>query len=191
MVRDSADSPPGWLADLDLASAEMFDVRPVIAAGGDPRASVLMLADRVPPGGALVLVAPFNPLPLRRLLAERGFDDFAEPTDDGNWRVVFHRGASARGASAEKPPLPEDAPACPCWIAADGLHLDVRGMTPPDPMVTILKTLEKNPGARTVIVHHDRDPVYLYPELTERGWTARTIAAPADEIRLEITRKEP
>lgn len=189
MVGDSADSPPGWLTEIDLETAELFDVRPIIAAGGDPRASVMMLADRVPPNGALVLIAPFDPVPLRRLLAGRGFDGFAEETEDGAWRVIFHRAASARGASAEKPPLPEDAPACPCWRADDGLHLDVRGMTPPDPMVAILKTLEKNPPA--LIVHHDRDPVYLYPELSERGWTAKTIAAPADEIRLEITRKEP
>jgi hypothetical protein len=35
-------------------------------------------------------------------------------------------------------------------------------------------------------VHHDRDPVMLYGELAERGWTAERIDASAGEVRLRL-----
>jgi hypothetical protein len=37
-----------------------------------------------------------------------------------------------------------------------------------------------------VIVHHDRDPLLLYPELAELGWVAERIDAPAGEVRLRL-----
>ena len=38
-----------------------------------------------------------------------------------------------------------------------------------------------------VIVHHDRDPQMLYPELAEIGWRAERIAAEPGEVRLRLT----
>lgn len=56
------------------------------------------------------------------------------------------------------------------WRAEDGWHVDTRGLGPPDPMVAILWHVENTPGP--IIAHMDRDPVFLYPELAERGWEA-------------------
>ena len=56
------------------------------------------------------------------------------------------------------------------WRAEDGLHVDTRGLGPPDPMIAILQCL-KRPGERgPVIAHLDRNPINLYPELDERDW---------------------
>ena len=57
---------------------------------------------------------------------------------------------------------------------ADGMHIDVRGLSPPDPLVAILELVGSIGDATPVIVHHERDPQMLYPELAEIGWTART-----------------
>ena len=39
-----------------------------------------------------------------------------------------------------------------------------------------------------VVVHHDRDPVLLYPELAELGWGAERMPGPAGEVRLLLRR---
>ena len=74
------------------------------------------------------------------------------------------------------------------WVDADGIHLDVRGLPPPEPMISILALLESIREPTTVIVHHERDPQFLYPELAEIGWTAARIDAPGDEVRLRLER---
>jgi hypothetical protein len=72
------------------------------------------------------------------------------------------------------------------WADAEGVHIDVRGLPPPGPLVAIVALLESSDGATPVIVHHDRDPVMLYGELAERGWTAERIDASAGEVRLRL-----
>lgn len=74
------------------------------------------------------------------------------------------------------------------WQAADGTHIDVRGLPPPEPMVAILSLLERPTTADRVIVHHDREPVFLYPELAERGWSHEIIDGEPGEVRLLLTR---
>jgi hypothetical protein len=74
------------------------------------------------------------------------------------------------------------------WSAADGTHIDVRGLSPPGPLVAILALVESMPAEGVVIVHHDRDPVLLHPELAELGWVATRVDAPAGEVRLRIAR---
>lgn len=74
------------------------------------------------------------------------------------------------------------------WKAGDGSHIDVRGLSPPAPMVSILTLLEREDVGDTVIVHHDRDPLFLYPELAERGWGHEHISGEPGEVRLLLTR---
>jgi hypothetical protein len=73
----------------------------------------------------------------------------------------------------------------------DGVtHLDVRGLPPPEPLVAILRLIDAcDPdGEAVLIVHLDRDPVFLYPELAERGWAAQRMPAPEGEVRLRLER---
>jgi hypothetical protein len=74
------------------------------------------------------------------------------------------------------------------WSASDGLHIDVRGLQPPQPLVAILKLVRSLRDDTPVIVHHDRDPVMLYAELAEIGWEAERIEAGSDEFRLLLRR---
>jgi hypothetical protein len=75
---------------------------------------------------------------------------------------------------------------CRRWADEDGLHIDVRGLPPPEPLVAILALLRGLQDPAPVIVHHDRDPVMLYPELADLGWTAERIASPPGEVRLRL-----
>lgn len=75
------------------------------------------------------------------------------------------------------------------WHDAQGEHIDVRGLPPPQPLVAILRLLhELPPDGGAVIVHHDRDPLGLYPELAEIGWRAERIDAPSGVVRLRLER---
>ena len=81
-----------------------------------------------------------------------------------------------------------DAPTGKRWRDGDGEHIDVRGLPPPQPLVAILRLVlqQQGPGGVAVIVHHDRDPLLLYPELAERGWGAERLAAEPGELRLRL-----
>ncbi len=56
------------------------------------------------------------------------------------------------------------------WQEGDRDHIDVSKMEPPGPYVTILRWLESPECGTEVVVHFSRDPIYLFPELTERNW---------------------
>jgi hypothetical protein len=74
------------------------------------------------------------------------------------------------------------------WVEADGVHIDVRGLQPPGPLVAILELVESIRDATPVIVHHERDPLLLYPELAEVGWTAVRLDGEPGEVRLKLER---
>ena len=79
------------------------------------------------------------------------------------------------------------SPAARCWHETDGAHIDVRGLPPPEPLVAILSLVRGLAGTATpVIVHHDRDPQLLYPELAELGWAAERIDGDPGEVRLRL-----
>ena len=73
------------------------------------------------------------------------------------------------------------------WREGDAEHIDVRGLSPPQPLLAILRHVEINGhDGRALIVHHDRDPALLYAELAERGWWAERIDGDVDEVRLRL-----
>ena len=74
------------------------------------------------------------------------------------------------------------------WTEDDGIHIDVRGLPAPEPLVAILELIGSIHDDSAVIVHHDRDPRMLYPELAELGWSAEQIDGEAGEVRLRLAR---
>lgn len=67
-------------------------------------------------------------------------------------------------------------------------HIDVRALPPPRPMVEILRCIGELAPGTPLVVHHDRVPVMLFPELTEIGWDAERLPAPDGEVRLLLRR---
>jgi TusA-related sulfurtransferase len=72
----------------------------------------------------------------------------------------------------------------PVWREEGIEHIDVRELPPPEPLVAILRRVRELGAGHSLIVHHNRVPVLLFPELAEIGWEAEQIAAPAGEVRL-------
>lgn len=168
-----------------------IDVRSLLTQGVDPLEKVIELARNVDLGGRLVVDAPFDPVPLRQLLGQMGFSSRVEAQADRHWRVFLLR--DGRGDLTISP---VDAPVCkglpdpgaPVRRDVDGVHIDVRGLAAPLPMLAILRLVGALDEDEKIIVHHDRDPVFLYPELAELGWQAETVPGEPGEVRLAITR---
>ena len=74
------------------------------------------------------------------------------------------------------------------WDTADGVHLDLRGLDPPEPMVAILTTLDAPGENGPVTAILSRDPIFLFPELDERGWKYQYLSSEGAEVRLRLTR---
>lgn len=69
-------------------------------------------------------------------------------------------------------------------------HLDLRHLQPPQPAVAILAFLARPEAGNQVIVRLPRDPIFLYPELAERGWAWEPLHAEAGDFRLRLFRQQ-
>lgn len=71
------------------AATTVLDVRPELAAGGEPFVRIMEAAAQIPVGGSLVLVAPFEPVPLYGALQSRGFTHTTHQVAADEWVVRF------------------------------------------------------------------------------------------------------
>jgi hypothetical protein len=76
------------------------------------------------------------------------------------------------------------------WREEGIVHIDVRGLEAPLPLVAVLRLLERPQTGDEVVFHHDRDPLMLYAELSERGWTSAPLAGEEGEFRLRLCRAD-
>ena len=67
----------------------VLDVREDIRNGREPFPKIMAAVQSLSPGQALVLIAPFEPLPLYDVLGAKGFRHAARRTEDGDWHVTF------------------------------------------------------------------------------------------------------
>jgi uncharacterized protein (DUF2249 family) len=72
-----------------------LDVRLLLARGESPCGAIEEAAGQVAVGRSLVLLVPFEPVPLYARLARQGFEAQSEPLEDGTWQVTFERVAPA------------------------------------------------------------------------------------------------
>jgi len=164
-----------------------LDVHEDIRHGAEPFERILAAVDALGPEETLVLHVPFEPTPLYRALRTRGFRHRAERRAPGDWWVWFSRDPLAPVASSSTTPSPARGRA---GQPAEELtvRLDVRGIEPPWPMVRILEALERlAPGGRLEVLH-DRRPLFLYPQLDERGFRYTTDEDEGGRVRIAIWR---
>ena len=175
---------PAVLVALPEAREVRLDVREDIRAGREPFGRIMGALNGLAPDAALVVRAPFEPVPLYGVLGRRGLGHWTERLGPDDWAVWFYR--PTPGAEAASPP-PQAATAPPATDAV--IRLDVRGLEPPLPMVRILECLDSlAPGQRLEVVH-DRPPLFLYPQLDDRGFAHETTALEPGLVRIVIRRE--
>jgi uncharacterized protein (DUF2249 family) len=144
------------------------DVRDDLRRGQEPFAKIMAAVKGLREDEVLALRAPFEPVPLYEVLARRGFAHSAERHAADDWCVWFYREDAAAGHAV--------------------VVLDVRGMAPPGPMVTVLERLDTLGPDETLLVVHDRRPVFLYPQLEARGFVHATDDSEPGVVRIRIRR---
>ena len=69
----------------------LVDARPILAAGREPFDTIMAAVTALGREEDLVVLAPFEPVPLEGLLSSHGFRYEATPLQGGDWRVRFCR----------------------------------------------------------------------------------------------------
>jgi len=73
------------------------------------------------------------------------------------------------------------------WRAQDGVHIDVRGLDHPEPIVKLLRLIDANEVGGAVTALFSYEPSFLYPELDHRGWGYEIITADDDAECEDVT----
>lgn len=137
-----------------------LDVRPILAAGGEPFGRIMETVASLGPGEGLRLLAPFRPVPLLGALGSKGFTHQDREIGGGDWEVLFTPTAgptvSTGEAAGDRWPTPL-------------MHLDNRGLMPPEPMVKVLGAAEAMQPGEVMEALLDREPSFLFPQLVQRG----------------------
>jgi uncharacterized protein (DUF2249 family) len=68
-----------------------IDARPIIAAGDEPFDTIMSAVSSLAEDEELVVLAPFEPVPLEGVLSSQGFSYQAEELGGGDWKVTFRQ----------------------------------------------------------------------------------------------------
>lgn len=141
------------MSDPAQSDSEVLDVRPILSRGEEPFPAIMEALDGVPPGKTLKLLVPFEPVPLYGVLAGKGFQVEREERD-GVYEITCHREDGANSGS--------------------GSELDLRELTPPQPMEVALESALALGRDETLKVHTRFRPVFLLQRLEEEGFEAES-----------------
>lgn len=181
----------------------VVDVREQLRAGKEPFSQIMAAAETCEVGDALVLYATFKPVPLLMLLKAQGFKGEATKLGKGDWRVDFLR-VSRPKVSPNVSGIPEAAGPSPKGsagatdaeetvgetksAAAGGhpdVHLDNRGLEPPEPMVRTLEAVYNLKEGQRIVGKFDRTPMFLLPKLDDMGYSYEV--EPEEDGRATVT----
>jgi uncharacterized protein (DUF2249 family) len=176
---------PAALAAIPESRQHHIDVREDIRRGQEPFARIMAAVKSLGADHALIVRTPFEPIPLYDVLGKRGFAHWAESRAEDDWSVWFYResadipGVAAAGTRGEATARSERT-----------VTIDVRGLEPPHPMVRVLERLESLGPGQVLEVIHERRPLFLYPQLDDRGFSHETDEPQPGVIRILIRRKD-
>ena len=192
---DAEDVPstprPDLLAGVPDSRRTVVDVREDVRRGEEPFAKIMAAVRALGSDRVLVLRAPFEPIPLYDVLGKRGYAHWTERHASDDWAVWFYREAVAGTGEAARDPAAAGEPPAASGKTTQAVEvIDVRGLEPPQPMVRVLDALERLGPASRLEVFHDRRPVFLYPQLDDRGFAHETDEPEPGLVRIVIRRAE-
>lgn len=180
-------SVPAFLHKIKEENIVTLDVRPVIENGKDPLKDIMQAVKSIPENGALKVINSFEPTPLISLLQKQGFVSFVDASDKDVVETWFYKeNGKASETNLDVQVKNEGWEDVLQKFKNDLVEIDVRHLQMPMPMHTILESLDNLPSEKALFVNHKRIPVFLLPELKERGYDYRIKEISDGEVRLLI-----
>ena len=178
---------PAFITSLKKEQLTDLDVRPVIASGSDPLNIIMEKVKAILPGQVLKIVNTFEPTPLIVMLEKKGFETYVDKVSDNLIETYFYKAGKDNVTDAKT-----EQPTANDWDnvlqSFDGniQKIDVRHLEMPQPMLTILDALDHLQNDSGLFVYHKRIPVFLLPELVQRGFDYRVKEIKDGEVHLLI-----
>src|SRR5690606_5733837 len=123
------------------------------------------------------------------MVEKKGFTSYSEAVAEDLFFTYFFK-VSEVGDGTERDPLQagEDWEELSDRYRGGTVSVDVRDLPMPQPMVRILEALEALPVGQALFVEHKKIPVFLLPELRERGFDYRIKEIENQHVQLLIFR---
>jgi uncharacterized protein (DUF2249 family) len=184
---DEASKPlPAFIRSLKPDQLVELDVRPIIASGNDPLQTIMEKLKTVQTGQVLKITNTFEPTPLILMLEKKGFETYLDHVDENLIETYFFR---AGNETQLDPVMRANANNFEDIMEGFGekiRKIDVRNLEMPQPMLAILDALDHLPSGTALFVYHKRIPVFLLPELVQRGFDYRIKEIENGEVHLLI-----
>ncbi len=159
-----------FINNLNPDKIILLDVRPIINTGKDPFLEIMSTVKALKEDDIFLLINSFEPIPLYSVMGKKGFD-YKIIKEEEVYKIYFFKNnvpASSTGENTENGLTSAQIP----HNYENIIEIDVRELTPPEPMVKVLEALSKVDYKTVLVVHHHREPLMLYPKLEERGYKA-------------------
>jgi uncharacterized protein (DUF2249 family) len=178
---DATHPPAAYVVELD--------VRDDLRSGREPFSRIMSAVSALAGNDVLHLRAIFEPAPLFTVLGKRGFAHESKAHAADDWSVWFWRSSDARAVPAGAGVEQATAVVKQTDAVDDATttHLDVRELTPPEPMMQTLAALEMLGAGHTLVQINSRVPQFLFPALTERGFAWEIDESQPDRILVRIS----
>lgn len=175
---------------LQDAKVVELDVRPYLRKKIEPFQFIMDTVKTLGQDDVFKLHATFKPTPLFGVLKMKGLVGKAEQIDKDHWISTFVHKKNKHWLEIENDNIPDEKN-----ISSDvsnvsrerkTIHLDNRGLEPPQPMVRTLAALEKAQPGDIVCIHNDRVPVFLLEELRNLNYPFTVEEQPDGSAKVSI-----
>jgi uncharacterized protein (DUF2249 family) len=177
---------PAYLQSIPAAHLMELDARPFLQSGGDPLPAIIEKVKAIKPGGLLKVINTFEPSPLIALLEKQGFESYTDRSNDQFVETYFHKKTDGQLKPDESATDQTGFPLLLERYAANLQKIDVRHLEMPAPMLAIFDALDNLPAGAALFVYHKRIPVFLLPELRDRGFDFRINEVAENDVQLLI-----
>lgn len=181
---------PDWVDFVDAKPAFDLDADALLRAGEFPLTVIEDRLASVGPQHGGVLRATFDPSPLVRAIEKSGYACWQSKDCSGGIVLRVWRGSNND--------RPEGQAHCQAvdeeerfWLDEGRLHMDVRHLPPPAPMIAILEFLDSGAHDGDLYIHTPHFPVHLLPELEERDVHWQMIEDGPEGTELRLTKGPP
>lgn len=180
---------PDFLRNKKEEEMEVLDVRPILDADRDPLKIILEQLKRLAPGKVLKIINTFEPSPLIELLKRKGYESYSQTVHPDLNETYIYRRKKSQDIEGEPEVTLDEWEAVLSRYQHQLVRIDVRQLPMPQPMITILEALESLPKGSALFVQHKKIPVFLLPELKDKGFAWSIQETDGEGVQLLIFRE--